>query len=720
MELFTTLSEHLSVIDLHCKVLPMISPFLARPLHSLGNKYLILDSLHCPVSRHIFDIILDSKDSHGMFEGLRNKTAKLRNTSYKRLEAENIKPFVERQLLALADLLLIIHRNRRNYLNPAMNREEVGGQIVYNNYDKLMRSLNLVDSFSADDTSNSAANQEWQHMFGPRGTNRHMLEEGGLGVPGGDLAGAGMADCENAEEARETQYIDFECPPCGREVRALKQHKKSGFTPATIRPMIGGGGSSGGSGSSPNGLSQHFKPRGFLVAQLYEHRSAVNGLARYGTTSCFFTASDDGSLRLWDLANFESRHALNRSKWMFKMEFSNGAPINFKGVLACGGYVVTYTGEGMIYIFEPVEAKLEHVCSFKPGGGGGGDGSGKSKSATFPLLITSMCALSGNVFAVSLTNSMIYGFDIRNIHSVNFFVPIFKVRLPPNQRTITAVDGAEVVLFAGTAFGYIAGFDMRFNVKVSSFNQSGGQPASGAGGSGGGGGQPNQARISKLRYSTEGLYVSAYGTTDVMLWDYKTSERETLLRTSKHEGHEETHTSATKAILPIGNTRLPAVITGGTDLRIRYWDLKQAENSYIISDPELRKCHYSSTGGGVGGGGGGGGKSASTSGKQQSSAGGGGTHYFGGGTALDGHHHSERLPLLATYRPQQSAAGGRHFLVVEEVDASSGRNPTEETHNCIVEHQTPHTAHHDPITDLLNINQYLISAGRNGTVKVWR
>lgn len=713
VQLFTTISEHLSVIDLHCKVLPMISPFLARPLHSLANKYLILDSMHRPVSRHIFDIILDSKDSHGMFEGLRNKTAnQVRHTSYKRLEAENIAPFVEGQLLALSNLLLIIHRNRRNYLNPAQAREEVSGQIAYNNYEKLMRSVNLVDSFSADDGSNSAANQEWQHMFGPR--NRHHLLEEVVRSRVSDQDGT-FTGCESAEEAKEVTHasIYFECPPCGRDVRALKQHKKSGFTPATVRPMVVGAGAFA-SSSLNNQSSNQFKPKGFLVAQLYEHKSAVNGLARYGNSGCFFTASDDGSLRLWDLANFESRQALNRSKWNFKMEFSNGAPINFKGVLACAGYVVTYTGEGMIYIFEPVESKLEHVCSFKPGG----SGSGAGKSApTFPLLITSLCALSVNVFAVSLTNSMIYGYDIRTIHSVNFFVPVFKVRLPPNQRTITAVDGAEVVLFAGTACGYIAGFDMRFNIKVNSFSQSSGQqqtPSSGSGQQS----SSQSSRIAKLRYSNEGLYVSSYGSTDVTLWDYKTSERETLLRTAKPaDGQaQETHSSVTKAILPLAN--MAAVITGGTDHRIRYWDLKQAENSYIISDPHVRKCHYIGAGGS---------KASGPHGKHHSTASGStsiGNHYFGGIGPADHHHHHqhqhtmERMPLLAIYRPQQTSFGGRHYLVVEEVDTSA--RYLEESHNCIIEYQAPHSSHHDPITDLLNINQYLISSGRNGSVKVWR
>lgn len=632
--LFNILSDYLSIIDLHCKVLPMLTPFLHRNIHSLSNKYLVMDSLNPPIIRNVYDIVMETKDGQALdilFLILQNKISAISNVPYKRLVGENITPYTEGQLLKLSDLLGKIHRNRRNYL-ANQNREDCSNVIDHLNY-KLFRSVNLWESSKEGTVTSSVGNQEWQHMFGPR--TKHSGES------------ASNETVVDAHEVKEVEYSYFDCPPCARDLKMLELHKKNSFNPCAVRPLV-------------FHSSGSFKPKGLLISHLYEHRASVNQLAKHNA-NCFISCSDDGTLRCWDLSSFENRHVINRSKFMFKMEFSNGNPIHFGGVVSCGHYIVTYAHDGSVYVFESNETSIIPVCNFKVG---------CSKSSV-PLFISSICALSDNMFAVSLTNSLIYGYDIRRIQSPNFFVPVFKVQTAPSQRTITSIDGCEIVLFAGTAGGYIAGFDLRFNLKVNSFSVN----------------SNNQTptRIAKVRYTPEGLYTSTHGSSDVTLWDYKLCQKNRHLRTFKRQSDKPS--TVVNAILPIsGNSRSSsAVLTAGTDMRIRYWDLYEPANSYIISDPSFKACSHIGTA-----------NSKSTQ-----------NQYF---------DHSVDTPPLATFNTKQVA----DHQVIEELDASNSYNHFKNSHFCALDQQSVPNGHQDSITDLLRVNQYLVSCGRSGTVKVWR
>ncbi|KAI2805289.1 phosphoinositide-3-kinase, regulatory subunit 4 [Blomia tropicalis] len=648
VHLFTVLAEHLSIIDLHCKIIPMLTPYLSRHIHSLSSKHLLLESLKPRLPREVLDIVFSAKDDHVLqvlFEILRNKSSGLNNAPYKRLCAENIDSYMEDQLLKLSDLFTKIYRNRKN---RNQNRDECGSEIEYHNYDRLIRSIHLVDPLKDIGTmgGSGTTNQEWQHMFGPRSPNEESND---------------LPMISDAVEAKEIEVACFDCPPSRSHVRALMVHKKTGYTPSASLPQIG------------TFTMEDFRPRGLLVSHLNEHKASVNAIARYGTTSCFFTCSDDGTIRIWDLANFENRHVINRSKYLFKMEFSNGSPINFKGVVCCGPYVITYTNDGIIYIFESQESCLRLVCNFKVG----------SSKSSIPLLISSICTLSSNIFAVSLTNSIVYGYDVRNIHTRQFFVPIFKVALSPHHRTITSIDGNEVILFLATATGKIAGFDLRFKLNVIEFDQTSSS-------------NQQTVRITKIKYSPEGLYTSTHGSSDITLWDYKLGHRITVLRASGRQ--QDKSSTFVNAILPISNKDC-TVITGGSDMRIRLWDINSPEKSYVISDPTFKACCY--LGSQLIG-------NNSPSMKSLSSI---------PPSAYSLHHdHISGAPPISTYISKRV---GDH-QVIEEFDSSPQYAQYNSKHHCSMDQQSIESGHQDAITDLLRVNHFLISSGRNGTIKVWR
>lgn len=452
------LANHLSVIDLNCKILPAMKTYLCPPHPCLTNKLLTLHSIKACLSRTIYDVLIHAKDNETLvsfFDILKlvqctekRKEIFLENAIYKRLHAENLSKDFEEQVILMRELVLKISRNKRNYISLIKNKE-LTNCIVCKNYDAIKsREIVLHNSLIIQDNLVSSCNQEWQHMFGPNSKN--IIE-----------ATSDMT----AQDVKEVDYSLFECPPQSRNVRLMLQHKKNNFNifyPITFT------------------LSPPFKPRGHLVSHVHEHKSSINQLVRYGDSSHFLSCSDDGTIRLWDVCNDESRYVINRSKHQFRMEFTNGTPIVFKGIICCGNYIITNTSDSLINIFEVTDCCITFLCSFKVG----------SVKSTVPIFITSICALSDRLFAVSVTDSTVFGYDTRYLNTEKFCIPIFKIRMPSVQRTIMSTDGSEMILFAATSCGYIAGFDLRFFLKVNYFTYD------------------DPVRVGKIKYSPNGLFSS--------------------------------------------------------------------------------------------------------------------------------------------------------------------------------------------------------------------
>lgn len=136
-------------------------------------------------------------------------------------------------------------------------------------------------------------------------------------------------------------------------------------------------------------------------------------------------------------------------------------------------------------------------------------------------------------------------------------------------------------------------------------------------------------------------------------------------------------------------------------MRIRYWDIPHFECSYIISDPSYKACNFCFA-------------KPKSSGKSSAAAGGNldvqSGHMMAPGATGAGQ--------LARYTVSEEPSD--QSMSIEEIDTSNSFAQYQSSHYCTVDQQFVSTAHHDTITDLLQVNQYLVSAGRNGTVKVWR
>ncbi|KAH9425309.1 phosphoinositide-3-kinase, regulatory subunit 4 [Dermatophagoides pteronyssinus] len=755
------LQSHLLTVDLNTKVLPILSSFFKLNVKCFTVQLFHRRSVEQPIPRPIYEAVLMAKDQEVLISFFNLLEKKLsypdydisllkHNIIYKRLLADNITPVIEQQLFALRDLLIKIYRNKRNY-QPMVRDCETLSNFIYLKHYHMMRTreVQLFQSNqfyhqTGNDDQASSANQEWLHMFGP---NNHLD-----GTPHHQQQQQQAQHTTNEprlkpHEMKDVEPLLYECPPYLRDVEMLEQHKKNNFIPfASVMNKY---------------QSPMIRPMGYLVAHLYEHKSSVNRMTAISKTNMFVTCSDDGSIRLWDLCDDPSRYVISRSRFQFRLEFQNGSPVNFKGMVNCGQFIIAYSNDCQLHAFEMGQSQFELTCAFKIG----------SIRASVPYLITSICALSETMFAVSLSDSWIYVYDTRYFYTPFFNVPVMKMSVPPSHRVITAIDGDPLALYAATALGFICGLDLRFQLKIFNVIYNSAEPT----------------RIAQLKHTPSGLYTSVFGNYDVTHWDLNLLSKNRILTASNSAKTSEQSSSSSSssssgavvnAILPlVTQTTTQAIIAAGSDMKIRYWDLMNPEQSYIISDPIYKACNYcylnksspttltkhqqqqkqkpfshppsicsidsnyygpsstSQTGSSSG--------SASTfnilpsssSSRKPDNVSSTVSSSPSTTTTLaktsstlssseaivnnnSGGSNSNNLLPLTTY--QQILQDDGVFRVMEMETSSMMNKLYQEQHHCPMDQQLMSFAHQDSITDLININQYLVSCGRNGAVKVWR
>lgn len=487
VHLITILANQLSIVDFNCKVAPLLSPYLASSITAYKNSYLLLGSLQRPITRDVYDSVFVAKDRkmlEAFFERLKNPAKQIvLNNIYTRLVNDTTN---RAKILRLQNAILKIDRNKRNLAanNNGSNRGEPSNSSDDWNLDELVQHpggftfgrdikcrCNRWLENSSEVLISMSANHEWQQMFG---LSVKSIQNGPVGADISLLTSELLMDASQKDETKEgtsgskhEKEIDKmcqTCPPCALDVRRMLLHKKKTST----SPMS----TFGGGGFTSVHQSHTLKPAGVLVAQIYEHKSAVNQMAAY-KSSHFLTASDDGLIKLWDVGGIESRV-------MLRSKYTVDGRANFRGIVNCGDNLITWTSKSL-HVFEVVRSSISFLCSFNVG----------AFKTNVPLQITSVAVLSDNVFAVSLSDSVMYGYDVRLFNTDNFFIPVFKLTLGPEHRTVTALNGNELMLCAGTANGYIAAFDLRFNLECNYFQHG------------------HNQRVVALKFCSEGLYSSS-------------------------------------------------------------------------------------------------------------------------------------------------------------------------------------------------------------------
>lgn len=503
----------LSLAEICCKLMPIVNPFLTKYIFMLTNINLLLDSLKEPISRSVYNLIINPNNEaaslNQLFECLKDKkrlrsqtrhhepssltSEKLASSCllYQRIlnEIENkaLSEEQEEKILHMSSLIKKMHQNFQ-WVSVSSNQNVSNRNIILMpKKSRKTHTIILSDHIrhyphfrnKSSLLSVTNMNEEWQTMFTSQKdsieSSQELLDVASESNPTAthELSIPFIQDPKNGEEDGCSLHM---CPPCINELNNIINHKKNYFM-----NLI--------SSTSRNSLytfsgtlaSSSYRPKGLLLAHLHEHGDSINGITTIDSSSLFVTCSSDSSVKVWEPARIEKKATMiNKSRQTFKLSNQSEA---FKGIVYCTGTgsLVTYTSNNSLYFLKvdphSSKVKLDHkeanVCGYNKKFG-----------------ITDLTSIAPYLFAISTSNSIIYGYDLRQQ-----FNPVFELTLSPGKGFICRINGTDYTLYAATSSGLLVNYDLRFTLRVGEMNSSEDYKY--------------KKRIRRILYSPSGLFSSS-------------------------------------------------------------------------------------------------------------------------------------------------------------------------------------------------------------------
>jgi len=321
-----------------------------------------------------------------------------------------------------------------------------------------------------------------------------------------------------------------------------------------------------------------WQPRGILVANFEEHRRGVTSLAVAPDSSFFVSASDDGTVKLWSTASFESDISF-RSKATF-------GPCRGK-VLSCAlsesfpGHMYSCNSEGLVQTWD-LQA---------------------SEKAPMACIETH----AGAAFQVTPLNGLlVYATQQGNVHAHDSRSgkEAWCMRGDPASgllRSMALDPASGLWLVTGTHHGCFSVWDTRFQVEVHRWQHPSSRSIDGL-----------AVVPSSAQAFGRGRVYAAAGTYEIGRWDVATGKCDHVFQVNPSRDGED-HSHLPSALLPeasISSLRsdygqrsllttphlspgframLPfsdgTLLSGGTDCRIRLWDGSRPDQSYVVCGP---------------------------------------------------------------------------------------------------------------------------------------
>ncbi|OAL54246.1 ARM repeat-containing protein, partial [Pyrenochaeta sp. DS3sAY3a] len=348
----------------------------------------------------------------------------------------------------------------------------------------------------------------------------------------------------------------------------------------------------------PTGIA--WRPEGTLVASFSEHTAAVRRILVSPDQSFFISASDDGSVKVWDTSRLE-RNITRRSRQTYRL----GEDIKVTSI-----------------------AFVEHTYSFIATGS---DGSvhvvrvdyyqGQDGSAKFgrPRLLREYqlpkgdCAIwsehyndeNKSVLLLATNTAKIIALDLRSMEE------LFTLQNPLDHGTPTCfcVDRRAHWILLGTSHGVLDLWDLRFQLRLKAWVHHGASPIH----------RLYQVFLPKTKKTR--LYIAGgTGQGEVTVWDFEKHICKEIYRTGgcqdggtrsttlidlddEKQGSMLGRFSAslepiansavdrgiralsvhTQALDEKGDTKHTFLLTAGPDWKIRYWDTNRGEASVVVS-----------------------------------------------------------------------------------------------------------------------------------------
>ncbi|KAK9396455.1 phosphoinositide 3-kinase regulatory subunit 4 [Crotalus adamanteus] len=683
----TVVAQHLNIADVYCKLMPYLHPFITQPIIQIDKEIVLLSVLKEPVSRSIFDYVLRSKDIGSLFRTLQLRQKKRSGTLsdcpppedpaiaqlLKKLLSQGMTEEEEDKLLALRDFMLKSNKAKANVVDQSHLHDSIQkGVIDLAALGIIGRQVDLIKTKQDSDDKrarkhvkqDSNVNEEWKSMFGSLEPSsiQQPLSKGYVqasdqeaiqtGKPLRSESSAGIcAHLSSSPQAADGQAIQVRKPTiqvissvvspstyqlrittCKTELQQLIQQKREQCNAERIAKQMM---ENAEWETKPPPPGWH--PKGLLVAHLHEHKSAVNRIRVSDEHSIFATCSNDGTVKIWDSHKMEGKTTTTRSILTYSRIGGRVTTLTF-----CQGshYLAIASDNGSIQLFGIEASKLPKSPKIHPIQNRFLD----QKDDGCVVDMHHFNSGAQSVLAYATVNGSLVGWDLRSCN--NAWTLKHDLRL--GLITSFAVDIHQCWLCIGTSSGTMACWDMRFQLPISSHSH------------------PSRARIRRLLMhplSQSWVIAAVQGNNEVSMWDMETGDRRFTLWASSAPPLSELQPSShsVHGIYCSPADGNPILLTAGSDMKIRFWDLAYPERSYIVAG-------------------------------------------------------SSSSPSVSYYRKIIEGTE-----VVQEIQNKHKMGPTDETPRRGPE-SLP-IGHHDIITDIATFQTtqgFIVTASRDGIVKVWK
>ncbi|XP_016094617.1 phosphoinositide 3-kinase regulatory subunit 4-like isoform X3 [Sinocyclocheilus grahami] len=582
----TVVAQHLNIADVYCKLMPHLNPFITQPIIQIDKEIVLLSVLKEPVSRSIFDYALRSKDIGSLFRHLLLRQKK-RNGSIpecpvpedpaiaqllKKLLSQGMTEAEEDKLLALKDFMLKSNKAKANIIDQShLSDGAHSGVIDLSTLGITGRQVDLIKpkqepedkrdfipsaSARKHTKQDSNLNEEWKSMFGSLdppslAQTPSTIPEGGAMQPRKTTA---LPTIQVLQSVTGASTYQRRITTCKAELQQLVQQKREQCSAERMAKQMM---ESAEWESRPPPPGWH--PKGLLVAHLHEHKSAVNRIRVSDEHSIFATCSNDGTVKIWDSQKMEGKTTTTRSVLTYSRIGGHVKTLTF-----CQGshYLAVASDNGSIQLLaveanKPPKSPKVQPCQTRfldP------------KDEGCAVDVHHFNSGAQTVLAYATVNGFLVGWDLRS--NSNAWTLRHDLRL--GLITSFAVDMHQCWLCVGTSNGTMACWDMRFQLPISSHSH------------------PARARIRRLLMHPlyqSSVIAAVQGNNEVSMWDMETGDRKFTLWASSAPPLSEMQPSphSVHGIYCSPADGNPLLLTAGSDMRIRFWDLAYPERSYIVA-----------------------------------------------------------------------------------------------------------------------------------------
>ncbi|KAK1270728.1 Shaggy-related protein kinase kappa [Acorus gramineus] len=639
-------SEFLGAVDTYVYLSPLLRPFLQREPDSIASEKALLSCLKPPVSKVLYNQDIDNARSSDMLERQRriwyNSPAHMKHWETVELtkgvagDLNSIKISHGKESssqvskFALSEDVAKLRATRSSFRNAssAMDiRESLPSE-------KLQFSGFISPHFSAGNSYISDGPSEGIPVYSFCMDRRDSLSQ--WNTPAISSSSMPWVDNVSKSFSMSSSVVPklvsgsfFNIGSGPKQVFRLiqdtegKEYEQSSYIASKLQDLgisdsLGGSSVSSDDASSQTDVTgfsratsvsdSGWRPRGVLTAHLQEHRSSINDIAISNDHSFFVSASNDSTVKIWDTRKLEKDISF-RSRLTYSLDGSRAlCAAMLRGcaqvvVGACDGtlhmFSVDYISRGLGSVVE----RYSGIADVK-----------KIEAGEGAILSVLNCFTDGSAGPMILYSTQRCGIQLWDTRTS---VTAWKFKTAPEEGYVSSlvVGPCGNWFVSGSSRGVLTLWDMRFLIPVNSWQYSMVCP------------------IEKMCLLTPPsntavsctarplVYVAA-GCNEVSLWNaengschqvFKLSSNETeaemsdipwaLRRSTKMNSTQDFKRNTNpkyridelnepplrlpgvRALLPLPGGDL---LTGGTDLKIRFWDHNSPDRSYCVCGPSTK------------------------------------------------------------------------------------------------------------------------------------